>query len=84
LGTLIEPNLSLAVGSANAKRRALRRRVEKVVGYQPLVDMGDDQRRELHEALLDADSFGDLPKKRQAASSRGEQNRPKLHVVTGD
>jgi hypothetical protein len=33
----------------------LTRRVEKVVGYPPL------HRREFHEALLDADSFEDLP-----------------------
>jgi hypothetical protein len=32
----------------------LSRRVEKVVGYPPLVDMDDRQRREFHEALLDA------------------------------
>jgi hypothetical protein len=38
----------------------LSRRVEKVVGYPPLVDMDDRQRREFHEALLDADSFEDL------------------------
>ena len=29
---------------------ALSRRVEKVVGYPPLCDMGDLQRREFHEA----------------------------------
>jgi hypothetical protein len=31
---------------------ALSRRVEKVVGYPPLSEMGDLQRREFHEALL--------------------------------
>jgi hypothetical protein len=30
----------------------LSRRVGKVVGYRPLRDMGDCQRREFHEALL--------------------------------
>jgi hypothetical protein len=30
-------------------------RVERVVGYPPLSEMGDLQRREFHEALLDAD-----------------------------
>ena len=39
----------------------LSRRVGKVVGYPPLRDMAADQRREFHEALLDADSFEDLP-----------------------
>ena len=32
----------------------LSRRVEKVVGHPPLSEMGDLQRREFHEALLDA------------------------------
>jgi hypothetical protein len=35
----------------------LSRRVEKVVGYPPLSEMGDLQRREFHEALLEAGSF---------------------------
>jgi hypothetical protein len=39
----------------------LSRRVDKVVGYPPLSELGDLQRREFHEALLDADSFEDLP-----------------------
>jgi hypothetical protein len=30
----------------------LSRRVEKLVGYPPLCDMDDFQRRELHEALV--------------------------------
>jgi len=59
----------------------LSRRVEKVVGYWPLCDRGDQQRREFHEALLDADSFGDLPGKWQAAIVEAEQNRPKLRVL---
>jgi hypothetical protein len=58
----------------------LSRRVEKVVGYPPLSEMGDQQRREFHEALLDADSFEDLPGKWQAAILEAEQNRPKLRV----
>jgi hypothetical protein len=35
----------------------LSRRVEKVVGYPPLSEMGDVQRREFHEALLEGDAF---------------------------
>ena len=62
----------------------LSRRVEKVVGYPPLSEMGDLQRREFHEALLDAASFEDLPGKWQAAILEAEQNRPKLRVVTSD
>jgi hypothetical protein len=54
----------------------LSRRVEKLVGYPPLSEMGDLQRREFHEALLDADSFEDLPGKWQAAILEAEHNRP--------
>ena len=32
----------------------LSRRVEKVVGYPPLSELGELQRREFHEALLEA------------------------------
>jgi hypothetical protein len=41
----------------------LSRRVEKVVGYPPLVEMSGRERREFHRALLDADSFDDLPQR---------------------
>jgi hypothetical protein len=57
--------------------------VEKVVGYPPLVDMDDRQRREFQEALLDADSFEDLPGKWQAAILEAEAGRPQLRVVSG-
>jgi hypothetical protein len=46
----------------------LSRRVGKAVGYPPLCKLSDLQRREFHEALLDADTFRDLPGKWQAAS----------------
>jgi hypothetical protein len=59
----------------------LSRRVEQVVGYPSLSEMGADQRREFHEALL-ADSFEDLRGKWQAAILTAEQNRPKLRVVS--
>ena len=62
----------------------LSRRVEKVVGYPPLSELSDLQRREFHEALLDADRFEDLPGKWQAAILEAEQSRPRLRVVTGD
>ena len=61
----------------------LSRRVEKVVGFPPLSEMSDQQRREFHEALLDADGFEDLPGKWQATILKAELNRPKLRVVTG-
>jgi len=70
--------------SANGERRAEPTRVEKVVGYPPLSELGDLQRREFHETLLEAASFEDLPGKWQAAILQAEQNRPKLRVVTGD
>ena len=62
----------------------LSRRVEKVVAYPPLSEMSERQRREFHEALLDADNFEDLPGKWQAAILKGEQNRPKLRVSSSD
>jgi hypothetical protein len=61
---------------------ALSRRVRRVAAYPPLCDMSDLQRREFHEALLDADSFEDLPGKWQAAIVKAEQNRPKLRLVS--
>jgi hypothetical protein len=57
---------------------------QKVVGYPPLSEMGDQQRREFHEALLGADTFEDLPGKWQAAILKAEQNRPKLRVVSAE
>jgi hypothetical protein len=39
----------------------LSRRADEVVGYPPRVEVDDRQRREFQEALLDADSFEDLP-----------------------
>jgi hypothetical protein len=59
-------------------------RVEKVVSHPPLSEMSKSQRREFHEALLDADAFEDLPGKGQAAVLAAEQNRPTLRLVSGD
>jgi hypothetical protein len=58
----------------------LSRRVEKVVGCPPLSEMSADQRREFHEALLEADAFEDLHGKWQAAIIGAEQNRPRLQA----
>ena len=58
----------------------LSRRVDKAVGYPPMRDAAE-QRREFHEALLDATSFEDLPGKWQAAILKAEHNRPRLRVV---
>jgi hypothetical protein len=62
----------------------LSRRVRKVVAYPPLCEMSDLQRRELHEAPLDADTFEDLPGKWQAAILKAEANRPNLRMVGGE
>jgi hypothetical protein len=61
----------------------LSRRVEKVVGYPPLSEMGDLQRREFHEAL-DASSLEDLPGKWQAAILEAERNGPSLRLIGND
>jgi hypothetical protein len=53
----------------------LSRRVEKVVGYPPLSELGELQRREFHEALLETATLEDLPGKWQAAILEAEQNR---------
>jgi hypothetical protein len=63
-------------------RPDLSRRVGKVVGYPPLCEMSDLQRREFHEALLEAESFDDLPGKWQGAILKAEDNRPKLRIVS--
>ena len=59
----------------------LSRRVRKAVAYPPLSELGETQRREFHEALLEAATFEDLPGKWQAAILEAEQNPPKLRVV---
>ena len=62
----------------------LSRRVERLVGYTPLREMDDGQRREFYEALLEADCFEDLPGKWQAAVLAAERPRPQLQVVAPD
>ena len=43
--------------------------------------MSAEQRRDFHEALLEADTFEDLHGKWQAAILKAEESRPKLRVV---
>ena len=62
----------------------LSRRVEKVVGYPPLSELGDLQRREFHEVLLEAATFEVCLGRWQAAILEAEQSRPQLRVVTSD
>ena len=45
--------------------------------------MAEGQRREFHEALLDADAFEDLPGRWQAAIVAAEQNRPQTVLAAG-
>jgi hypothetical protein len=59
-------------------------RIGKAVGYPPLSEMSAAQRRDFHEALLEADTFEDLPGKWQAAILEAAQSRPKLQVVPDD
>jgi hypothetical protein len=54
-------------------------RVEKVVGYPPLSDMGELQRREFHEALLEAGSFVDSGGRRRRATGHSHRR----HCVGG-
>jgi hypothetical protein len=74
------PRPTYALPMAGAE---LSRRVGKVVGYPPLSEMIERQRREFHEALLEAATFEDLPGKWQAAILEAEQNRPKLRLISG-
>jgi hypothetical protein len=62
----------------------LSRRVQKVVGYLPLSELDDVQRREFHDAVLEAGTFEDLPGKWQAGILNAEQNRPIRRVITRD
>jgi hypothetical protein len=57
------------------------RRDREVVGFPPLSDMSDLQRREFDEVPLDADSFEDPPWKWQAAILKAEENRPNLRIA---
>jgi len=63
----------------------LSHRVGKVVGYPPLSEeMGEQQPREFHEALLEADTFEDLPGKWQAvALARPAQREPDTGLRQG-
>jgi hypothetical protein len=55
-----------------------------VVGYPPRSELAGLQRREFHEALLEAGSVEDLPEKWQAAIVGAEQGRPKLRLIQRD
>jgi hypothetical protein len=77
----VSPPRIYALPMASAE---LSRRIEKLVAYPPLCDMDEFQRRDLHEALLDADAVEDLPGKWQAAILKAEEDRPNLHVAASD
>ena len=65
----------------NDERAELGGRVGKVVGYPPLCEMSAEQRRDFQEALLEADTFEDLPGKWQTAILKAEENRPNLNIL---
>jgi hypothetical protein len=73
----------MAYGAASMSSM-LSRRVKKVVANPPLSDMSDLQRREFHEALLDADSFEYPPGKWKVAIMKSEENAPNLRIVGAD
>ena len=52
-----------------------------MVGYPPLAEMDAEQRCEFHQAVLETDTFEDLPGKWQAAVLKAEQSRPKLRLM---
>jgi len=54
----------------------LSRRVEKVVGYPPLCELSDLQRREFHEALLEAASFRGSGWSTEAGRTEEREGRP--------
>jgi hypothetical protein len=70
-----------SMGSANGEHE-LSRQVEKVVGYPPLVEMGDGQRRDFHEALLEVDGFEDLRGSGRGRFS-GQKGTGRSRVVRG-
>jgi hypothetical protein len=53
----------------------LSRPAERVVGYPPLSELDELQRRDFHEALLEAATFEDLAEW-QATILKVERNRP--------
>jgi hypothetical protein len=77
------PGISLHLRSPNGKRRVEPPRREGR-GLPPLCDISELQPREFHQALLDPDSFEDLPGKWQAAILTAEGNRPTLRIVDSD
>jgi hypothetical protein len=62
----------------------LSRRVPKSRRHPLLCNMCDLQRREFHEALLDADSFEYPPGKWKVAIMKSEENAPNLRIVGVD
>jgi hypothetical protein len=62
----------------------LSRRIEELVAYPPLSELGRQQRRELHEALLHAGTFEDLAGEWQPVILEAEATRPRFRLVTGE
>jgi hypothetical protein len=68
------------LGSANGERRAEPPRREGRRLPAALTELGDLQRREFHEALLEAASFEDLPGRWQAAILEAEPKPTNAHA----
>ena len=73
----------IRLGSAGNGERRAEPPVGKVVGA-PLSELSPFQRREFQEALLEAQSFEDLPRKWQAAIVKSEESRPELRLIRSD
>jgi hypothetical protein len=76
------PSIPVDLACGNGERRAEPRRREGRRLCTTLKDLDNLQRREFHEALLEAGTFEDLPGKWQAAILEAEQNRPKLRLIS--
>jgi hypothetical protein len=79
----VHPSVPLNLDSANGERRVESSRREGGRLPAALRYVRTPAAR-VPAALLDADSFEDLPGKWQAAILKAEENRPNLRVVDGD
>jgi len=62
----------------------LSRRVEKVVGYPPLCEIGAGSAARVPRGAARRRQLEDLPGKWQPAILKAEQNRPNLRLVSDD
>jgi len=62
----------------------LSRRVASVVGYPPLFEMSDLQRREFHEALLDAGQLRGSARQMAGGDPEGRALPAQAAIVAGN